>query len=104
MHTNEYLKLFSADGGARAAFKKASPGAEAWVDEFCDGLVNILSIQQKFEALPPASVNLWMLVGEGRDTTKWQVNVDIGKQGSWSIKTGDDLLANLAYLLNLKHR
>lgn len=91
MHTRDYIKLFSADGGARAAFKKASPGAEAWVDDFCDGLVERLSLQDRLEEKPQANVNLWLLVNEGR----WQVNVDVRAEHAWNVETGDDLLLNL---------
>lgn len=89
--TKEYQAMLAPDGQARQFFKKAAPGSEAWVDDFCDGLLERLSLQDRLEALPPCNVNLWLLVGKG----KWQVNVDVDKTGSWGCETGDDLLAHL---------
>ena len=89
--TRDYLKMLAPDGDARQFFKKAAPGSESWVDDFCSGLVERLSLQDRLEALPPSNVNLWLLVGTG----KWQVNVNVGKSGGWRVETGDDLLLHL---------
>jgi len=93
--TKEYQAMLAQDGAARQFFKKAAPGSEQWVDEFCNGLLERLSLQDRLEARAKADVNLWFL----HDTGKWQVNVDIGKTGGWLVSTGQDMLAELVKTL-----
>jgi hypothetical protein len=91
--TREYIALLSVGGHARN-FMLAAPNGGDWVNGFCDGLIERLSLQDRLEGIPKSKINLWL-----NDTHIWQVNVDIGRQGAWSIATGDDLLLNLVKTL-----
>lgn len=89
--TSEYLALLSKTpcGHIRQLLRDTTRNA-VWADEFCDGLVHRLSLQNELERVGGMKINTWLLPEHN-----WQVNTSPKGEQGWSIVTGDDLLANL---------
>lgn len=93
--TREYLALLGADpcGHIRKLLRDTT-GNQQWADEFCDGLVHRLSLQDELERCSQHKVNTWLL-----DVPQWQVNVCAPKSNGWNVTHTGDLLADLVTAL-----
>lgn len=98
--TREYLALLGSNpcGHIRKLLRDAT-GNQQWADEFCDGLVHRLSLQDALDRFGEGKVNTWLI-----EDRKWQVNVCPPKSNGWGVTIGDDLLADLVTMLKSRSK